>query len=351
MFIQRLCTRSCSLLVVAEEDLDWQPSVTADLESVWESAQRLHLLISQLPAVELVVVLDPAGCNTLRYDRISALQSPHQEDLCSGLALALSNLSKSLVLGKGRVGGAKAGVGGAVDTLLFAVLEELRRRVVGVQLNLVDGWNGLARGVVEEDLEVLDAEVGNTNVLDTARSGELLELTPGVDEVPALMVLLEVGRVGGRWPVLTEVRLVRDVKLHYFAYHQVEVDVVGAERLEGRLNALLDALVPWVVKLGGDPDLLTGDTRVLDTETDLVLVAVGKSSVNVPVASEESGLDGVADLVRLALPGSQTNSWDLSTLRNMLASCSGSVAWAVKSVISCDCKNHRSWRQWHYLQC
>lgn len=238
-----------------------------------------------------------------------------------------------------------------MDTLLFAVLDELGRWVVGVQLDLVDGWDDFARGVVEEDLEVLDAEVGDTNVLDTARSRELLELTPGVDEVPALMVLLEVGRVGGRRPVLKGVRPVPDVKSHYFAYHQVEVDVVSAEGLEGRLNALLDALVPWVVKLGGDPDLLTGDTRVLDTETDLVLVAVGKSSVNVPVASEESGLDGVADLVRLALPGTQTNSWDLSTLRDVLADWTRSVAWPIASAISCDCTKHRTLRQWHCLQC
>ena len=57
--------------------------------------------------------------------------------------------------------------------------------------------------------------------------------------------------------------------------------------------------MPWVVKLGGDPDLLTGDTRVLDTETNLSLVAVGESGVDVTVASEESGLDGFANLVGL----------------------------------------------------
>jgi hypothetical protein len=96
--------------------------------------------------------------------------------------------------------------------------------------------------------------------------------------------------------------------------HQVQIDVVGLEILERRGNALLDALVPGVVKLGGDPDLFTGDARVLDTETDLVLVAVGKSSVNVAVASEESSLDGLANLVGLGLPGTETDGGDLSTL-------------------------------------
>ena len=72
--------------------------------------------------------------------------------------------------------------------------------------------------------------------------------------------------------------------------------------------------MPGVVKLGGDPDLLTGDTRVLDTETNLSLVAVGESSVDVTVTSEESGLDGFADLVGLGLPSTETNSWDFGTL-------------------------------------
>ena len=57
--------------------------------------------------------------------------------------------------------------------------------------------------------------------------------------------------------------------------------------------------MPWVVKLGGNPDLLTGYTRVLDTLADLLLVAVGKRGVNVAVSSLERGLDGFADLTGL----------------------------------------------------
>lgn len=110
-------------------------------------------------------------------------------------------------------------------------------------------------------------------------------------------MLLEVVGVGGRRPV-----------------HQVKVNVVGLEVLERRGDALFDALVPGVVKLGGDPDLLAGDARVLDTQTDLSLVAVGKSSVNVTVASEESSLDSLANLVGLGLPGTETDGRNLSTL-------------------------------------
>jgi hypothetical protein len=100
------------------------------------------------------------------------------QDLSSGLALALGNLLQGLVVGKRRVGGAEAGVGSAVDALLLAVVDELGGGVVGVKLDLVDGGNGLAGLVLEEDLEVLDGEVGDTDVLDAARGGQLLELSP-----------------------------------------------------------------------------------------------------------------------------------------------------------------------------
>jgi len=89
-----------------------------------------------------------------------------------------------------------------VNVLGLAEVDELWRWVVWVKLDLVDGWDGLARLVAEELLEVLDGKVGNTNVLDAAGSWELLKLSPGVDEVPVWVVLLEVIWVSGRWPVL-----------------------------------------------------------------------------------------------------------------------------------------------------
>jgi hypothetical protein len=62
--------------------------------------------------------------------------------------------------------------------------QESLRRVVGVQLNLVHGRGGLEARVGKELLEVLDSEVGDTNVLDATRLGKLLELSPGVEEIP-----------------------------------------------------------------------------------------------------------------------------------------------------------------------
>jgi hypothetical protein len=66
-----------------------------------------------------------------------------------------------------------------------------------VELDLVDGGRGLEARVGEQLLKVLDSEVGNTNVLYAAGFGKLLELSPGVLEVPVGEVLLEIIGVGG----------------------------------------------------------------------------------------------------------------------------------------------------------
>jgi hypothetical protein len=76
-----------------------------------------------------------------------------------------------------------------------------------VKLNLVDSRCDLESGVGEQLLEVLDGKVGNTNVLDATGLGKLLELSPGVKEVPVGVVLAQVIRVGGRGPVLDVVSM------------------------------------------------------------------------------------------------------------------------------------------------
>lgn len=66
--------------------------------------------------------------------------------------------------------------------------------------------------------------------------------------------------------------------------HQVQIDIVHAQILERRLNALLYLVVPGVVQLGGEPDLVAGHTGIADACANLGLVAVGQSRVNVAVA-------------------------------------------------------------------
>jgi hypothetical protein len=77
-----------------------------------------------------------------------------------------------------------------------------------VELNLVDSRCDLESRIGEQLLKVLDGKIGDTNVLDTARLRELLELSPCVAEVPIRVVLAQVIGVGGGWPVLGIVRIV-----------------------------------------------------------------------------------------------------------------------------------------------
>jgi hypothetical protein len=77
-----------------------------------------------------------------------------------------------------------------VDALLLQVVEQLGRGVVGVQLDLVDGRGSLEVLGGEELLKVLDGKVGDTDVLYAAGLGQLLQLAPGVGEVPIGVVLL-----------------------------------------------------------------------------------------------------------------------------------------------------------------
>lgn len=69
---------SSFLLVIAEENLDWQPGITADLEAVWQAAELLHLLVCERPAVKLEVSLDAGSSDRLGDDAGAALETPHK---------------------------------------------------------------------------------------------------------------------------------------------------------------------------------------------------------------------------------------------------------------------------------
>lgn len=124
-YLKKSLANSKRLLVVAKEDLDRQPGVPADLEAFRQRANLLHLLVGQLPSIELKVTLDTRCCDRLGNNTGSALKTPHQQDLLDRLALALGKLLELLVLVERRVGGTKARVGGAVDALFLAVVEQL----------------------------------------------------------------------------------------------------------------------------------------------------------------------------------------------------------------------------------
>lgn len=72
--------------------------------------------------------------------------------------------------------------------------------------------------------------------------------------------------------------------------HQDQVDVVGLELLERLVDNLGDVLVLHVVDLGGQEDLLSGNTRVDDTVTDLGLVSVSLGAEDVGSKTCQSGM-------------------------------------------------------------
>lgn len=95
--------------------------------------------------------------------------------------------------------------------------------------------------------------------------------------------------------------------------HQVQIDIINTQILKRRLNALLNLVVPGVVKLSGKPDLFAGNAGVANTSTNFGFVAVSQGCVNVAVTLQQGVLDGLANLIGLGLPGSQTDGGDLVT--------------------------------------
>ncbi len=142
---------------------------------------------------------------------------------------------------------------------------------------------------------MLNGKVGDANVAHLAGANELLHLAPGVEVVPVLVDLLLTGH-GRGWPV-----------------NQVQVDIVGAEVLQALINRLADALVVGVVELGGEPDLVASNARVLDALAYFFLVTVRGGRVYVTVSSSKSRLNSLGNLVRLRLPRSQPNRGNLVT--------------------------------------
>lgn len=85
----RYCALAWHLFVVAKENLDWQPIVTAHLEAIRQARKLLHLLISQLPTVNVKVGFDARLGDRLGNDIPAVLDTPLDHALLRRLALCL----------------------------------------------------------------------------------------------------------------------------------------------------------------------------------------------------------------------------------------------------------------------
>lgn len=294
---------------------------------------------------ELDVVLDTSRGDRLG-ERVAATSDlPRDEDVGTLDVVLLGNLVDHLEGGLAGTGGAERRVGLGEDVLLLEPANELGLGEGEGELDLVD--DGLDAARLEELLGSTNGEVGDTNVFDEALVDELLEIGPDLGEVLGGLeveeVLASLGVLLGVAGELTGGDVLGnkgDVPVH-----QVEVEVLDAELVEGVLNGLADVVVVELEELGGDPDLLAGNARELDTLSDFVLVLVAPGTVcecesdvqdgsEVSLSLQESldcvaahlaleltnvtvaGLEGVADsithLTLGRLPGTETDRGDRS---------------------------------------
>ena len=70
-------------------------------------------------------------------------------------------------------------------------------------------------------------------------------------------------------------------------------------------------MMPCIVQLGSQPYLFSWNARVFDPLPHLFLVAIFQGSVDVAISFVQRDFDSVADFAGCALPGPETNGWDL----------------------------------------
>lgn len=166
------------LFIIAKENLHRQPVVTANLESILEVAEFIKLLRAKLPTIKLEVLFDALFVYRLRNDTPPFLQTPDKQNLLRSFSFLLGDLEQCRIFVQRRVCRSEAGVSGTVNSLRGIVCHKFRRRIVGVQLDLVDCWDDLGCGSTEQTLKVLDAEIGHTNVSDLTGGRKLLHFLP-----------------------------------------------------------------------------------------------------------------------------------------------------------------------------
>lgn len=197
-----------------------------------------------------------------------------------------------------------------MDTLLLAVGDKgVILQESGVSLNLVGSRHNT--GGLNNSIDVLNGEVGYTNVLDLGL-GQGNQGLPGVHEGDAVvqgnLIGLLLGRgKQGRADVSHQGEGDRPVD-------EVQVEVVELELGEGVVQGLLDDLgaVGVVPQLGGDEEILSLETKVLETLVktlgDLLLVLVDLGQIEMTVSRFQGLVDADRDLTGLRLPCSVAES-------------------------------------------
>lgn len=108
-----------------------------------------------------------------------------QQNIAGADFVLLGELLDAVFLEHGAASAAEGAVGSDVDTLGLAEVHNFLLRQIRVVLDLVGRRSDLS--LLEKSLQEGNREVGNANGLCLARLWQLLELLPGLDEVPRLV--------------------------------------------------------------------------------------------------------------------------------------------------------------------
>ena len=300
------------LLLRLAEDVYGPPGLVG---SVWDVEAARLVLANLLDLLEVVVgeldllevVADTAGSDGLGDDRVTANLGPGKDDLCRGGTDTVGDLLDDLVLDEqGLIDHvvAESRVLGDVNTLLTAPLDEVGLEEAGVALDLVGGRDDTS--AVNQSLEVLLGVVGDTDSasLLLVELGHSLPCVDDGDGVKHLDVTVLLEREEVLVNILLLVESDREV-------NKVQVEVVEAELSKAVVESRSDVVGPvlGVPELGCDEEILTLDAlseSLLESLSDLLLVAVDLSKINVLVAGLEGLVDGGLNLTGLGLPCSKT---------------------------------------------
>jgi hypothetical protein len=154
--LSTISSQSSNLFIIPEEDLDRQPSITADFEAFWHTVQLLHLLLGQFPPFKLKVRFNTFFVDRLGNNRPPLLKTPCEQYLLRSLSFFFGNSKESLIRVQRGVRAAEAGVAGAVNAFRGVVRNEFRGRVVWMEFDLVDSRDNLKE--INKSSECLEVE-------------------------------------------------------------------------------------------------------------------------------------------------------------------------------------------------
>jgi hypothetical protein len=161
-----------------------------ELEVEVHLGDALHVLLINAPVEAVKVLLHVLGSGALGDDSKTLLSSPSEKDLGGSLVVLAAEAGENLVLHerRGRLGNvhvelneagrAERRVGSQSNTLSLGETDKFSLLVVGVKLNLEGSRADL--GVLEQVVDGLSLEVGDTNGLGETLLNEVLHALPGL---------------------------------------------------------------------------------------------------------------------------------------------------------------------------